>query len=71
MKTIMEEVIEVGSVVRLRSGGPLMRVDKISADKSLAYCSWPGDNGITYSDIAFLTAVLEVIKIEDGIKIFN
>ena len=66
----MDEVIEMGSVVRLRSGGPLMRVDKISEDNSLAYCSWPGDNGVFYTDIAFLTAVLEIIKIEDGVKIF-
>jgi uncharacterized protein YodC (DUF2158 family) len=66
----MEELIEIGSVVRLKSGGPLMRVDKLSADNSLAYCSWPGDNNVFYTDIAFLTAVLEVIKIEDGVKIF-
>ena len=48
----MGETIEVGDVVRLKSGGPLMVVEGTKSDNKVAECRWfdSGDSFPSESD---------------------
>lgn len=54
----MEERIEAGSYVKLKTGSPAMRVDHVSEDGLIAYCSWEGLDKTKYVKVAFLKSAL-------------
>ena len=55
---VASESITVGSVVRLKSGGPVMTVTELDGSKDLATCEWW--SGLTWRTKYFPVAALVI-----------
>jgi uncharacterized protein YodC (DUF2158 family) len=60
----MSDEIKVGSLVKLKSGGPTMTVDKIGthADVQKAWVSWFDDKNAPQSGVFPLTSLIAVAR---------
>ena len=56
-------LMNVGDIVRLKSGGPVMTVNSVSVDRGMAHCVWMKDE--TPMARTFSIAALEAAKPPD------